>query len=118
MIYPQNFESKIGFDVIREVIASHCSNSLGRAMCVDMHFSTDYRLVCKLLKQTNEYLCILRTDNSFPNGSVYDLREGLLRLKTSGTYLSETELFQLWKTIESAADINAFLNEKHSALYT
>lgn len=117
MIYPQNFESKIGFDVIREVIASHCSNSLGRAMCVDMHFSTDYRLVCKLLKQTNEYLCILRTDNSFPNGSVYDLREGLLRLKTSGTYLSETELFQLWKTIESAADINAFFNEKNSALY-
>ena len=82
-----------------------------------MHFSTDYRLVCKLLKQTNEYLCILRTDNSFPNGSVYDLREGLLRLKTSGTYLSETELFQLWKTIESAADINAFFNEKNSALY-
>ena len=65
----------------------------------------------------NEYLCILRTDNSFPNGSVYDLREGLLRLKTSGTYLSETELFQLWKTIESAADINAFFNEKNSALY-
>ena len=39
MIYPQNFEQKIGFDEIRTLLTGHCLSTLGiEQMCIrDRH---------------------------------------------------------------------------------
>ena len=42
MIYPDSFEKKIGFAAVREMVANHCTSSLGIEYCQDMAFSTDF----------------------------------------------------------------------------
>ena len=40
MIYPANFEQKIGFDRLREQIAALCSMQAGRRLIEEERFST------------------------------------------------------------------------------
>ena len=117
MIYPDNLEYKIGFDIVRKTLASKCSNPLGKAECESMTFSNDYRLIVNSLSQTNEYLSIIKSTNDFPNGSIFDLRESLLKIKAAGSFLTETELYQLGKTLVSAAEICDYFTEEKSAAY-
>ena len=117
MIYPDNLEYKIGFDIVRKTLASKCSNPLGKAKCESMTFSNNYRLIVNSLSQTNEYLSIIKSTNDFPNGSIFDLRESLLKIKAAGSLLTETGLYQLGKTLVSAAEICDYFTEEKSAAY-
>jgi DNA mismatch repair protein MutS2 len=117
VIYPDNLEYKIGFDIVRKTLASKCSNPLGKAECESMTFSNNYRLIVNSLSQTNEYLSIIKSTNDFPNGSIFDLRESLLKIKAAGSFLTETELYQLGKTLVSAAEICDYFTEEKSAAY-
>ena len=117
MIYPDNLDYKIGFDIVRKTLASKCSNPLGKAECESMTFSNNYRLIVNSLSQTNEYLSIIKSTNDFPNGSIFDLRESLLKIKAAGSFLTETELYQLGKTLVSAAEICDYFTEEKSAAY-
>ena len=42
MIYPQNFEQKIGFDSIRQLLKEKCLSTLGQERVQDMAFSESY----------------------------------------------------------------------------
>lgn len=117
MIYPDNLEYKIGFDIVRKTLASKCSNPLGKAECESMTFSNNYKLIVNSLSQTNEYLSIIKSTNDFPNGLIFDLRESLLKIKAAGSFLTETELYQLGKTLVSAAEICDYFTEEKSAAY-
>jgi DNA mismatch repair protein MutS2 len=39
MIYPENFEQKIGFDKIRQLVTARCLSSLGEENVTKMAFS-------------------------------------------------------------------------------
>ena len=45
MIYPQNFEQKIGFDQIRQLLKDKCLSTLGEEKVSDMGFSEQYEVV-------------------------------------------------------------------------
>ena len=61
MIYPKNFEQKIGFDVVRHEISRHCVSPLGVTYAERMQFSSQFDEVSRLLAQTNEFLGILQS---------------------------------------------------------
>ena len=82
-----------------------------------MTFSTDFETITQLLTQTNEYLSIIKTSNDFPNGSIFDLKEELTRVRAIGAFLTENELFLLGKTLNSAMEICDYFNEENSAKY-
>lgn len=82
-----------------------------------MQFSSDFATIQTWLEQTNEYLSIRKSDNNFPNGPVYDLRQELSRIKVDGTFFTESELFRLRKTLHSAAEICNFFNDDNSAKF-
>ena len=66
MIYPSNFEEKIGFTQLRRYLSEKCISPLGVRKCEAMSFLTNFEKVkCRLL-QTNEMLQILRNDNELP----------------------------------------------------
>ena len=50
MIYPQNFEQKIGFDQIRQLLKDRCLSTLGEERVSDMVFSDQYEEVEEKLK--------------------------------------------------------------------
>lgn len=118
MIYPDNFENKIGFDEIRIRLADRCICQLGRQKVEEMTFMTEFDKIETLLNQTMEFVNILRQENSFPDQNYHDISEALSRIKIIGTWLDETELLCLWRSLETISGIVNFLNkEENASLY-
>jgi DNA mismatch repair protein MutS2 len=95
MLYPKNFEDKIGFDKIRQQLAEWCSGPLGRAFVQRMRFSERYDVVHKLQSQTEEFRKLLASGESFPEGNFLDVSESLQKAAIEGAFLSEEEFFDL-----------------------
>lgn len=112
MIYPANFEQKIGFTTVRSKIASHCISTLGLACCERMQFSTQYEIVKMLLEQTDEFLSILKDGIDFPLNFVFDLRSSLKAIMAPGTFLSAENLFNLQRSLTTVSDIVKFFSSK------
>ncbi len=115
MIYPDYFENKIGFDEIRIRLADRCICQLGRQKVEEMTFLTEFDKIDILLNQTMEFVNILRQENSFPDQNYHDISEALSRIKIIGTWLDETELLCLWRSLETISGIVNFLNKEENA---
>lgn len=111
MIYPENLEDIIGVNTVRQFIKEKCLSSLGEERVETMSFSTDYNKVQELLNQTNEFLLIIRNNENFPTDNFIDNREVLVHIIEDITaWFSETELFELMKTLVAVQDIVHFLD--------
>ncbi len=109
MIYPQNFESKIGFDQIRSLVKGKCLSTLGEERVDDMAFSDSFRQVEERLELVDEFVRLLQTDDGFPAQYFFDVRPSLKRIRIEGMYLDEQELFDLRRSLETIRDIVRFL---------
>ena len=109
MIYPDNFEQKIGFDKIRNKIKEHCLSPLGEEAAEQITFSTDYQNIVKMVEECNEFLSIIESEKDFPCDHFYDVRVALKRLKVVGTYIDTNELFDLRRSLSSIINIINFL---------
>ena len=54
MIYPKNYEQKIGFDEIRRLLKEHCRSGLGRERVDEIAFRDDAETVNEWLQQVRE----------------------------------------------------------------
>ena len=118
MIYPDNFEQKTGFDEIRQMLSDRCICPLGMQLVDEMQFQTDFQAVEKALDQTMEFVRILTEGKSFPDQNYHDLREAMARIKVVGTWLDESELLGLWRSLETISGIVEFLGkEENQGLY-
>ena len=95
MIYPDNYEHKIGFKSIREMLSAHCISAMGLENAEKMAFSSDKALIVKSLEQTEEFLHLLQTGIPFPMRDFHDLREAFHQIQIEGTCLSVEDLFAL-----------------------
>ena len=66
MIYPQNFEQKIGFDQIRQLVKGKCLSSLGEERVDEMDFSTRFGEVEERLELVDEFVRLMQAEDSFP----------------------------------------------------
>lgn len=110
MIYPHNFESKIGFDQIRELLKRKCLSTLGADKVNEMTFLTDFNVIDEKLEQTNEFLRILQEKQAFPDEHFFDVRESLKRIRIEGMYLDEEELFDLMRSLDTIVQIVKFFH--------
>ena len=108
MIYPGNFESKIGFTTVRKEINSRCVSTLGQHCCEQMRFSTRLDEVKLWLNQTNEFLSILQSKREFPLNYFFDMRSTLKAIAVPGSHLSEQSLFDLQRSLMTVSEIGRF----------
>ena len=113
MIYPQNFELKIGFDQIRTLLKAKCLSTLGEEKVDDMDFSTDYEEINCRLEEVVEFIRIIQEeDDEFPCQYFFDVRSSLKRIRVEGLYMNEQELFDLRRSLETIRDIVRFLQKE------
>ena len=117
MIYPANFETKIGFDSIRKEITNRCLSTLGQKECAQMSFSANYDEVVEQLSRVNEFLSIINEDRDFPLNHYYDVGEWLKSILLSGTYITAERLFDLQRSLKTIEDILAFFSNPERAPY-
>ena len=112
MIYPQNFEQKIGFDQIRQLLKEKCLSTLGEEKVNGMTFSNRCDVVEERLGQVVEFVRILQEEEHFPAQYFFDMRSSLKRIKIEGLYLNEQELFDLCRSLETIRNIVRFLSSR------
>lgn len=112
MIYPQNFEEKIEFNLIREQLKEKCLSALGVERVDEMSFLTDFESIITRLKETEEFVHILQEEDTFPNDYFFDVRSSLKRITVEGMYMTEQELFDLRRSLETIEKILSFLRRK------
>ena len=87
MIYPENFESKIGFDRIRNQIAVLCITDGAREKLSGLHFSTSREEIVRLLEETFEMRTILMLESDFPESNYVDTALFLKKAEVTGAFL-------------------------------
>jgi len=61
LLVPQNFEAKIGFSTLRDLLEQLCLSALGRQYVAKMQFTTQHEQLSKLLAQTDEFAQLLNS---------------------------------------------------------
>lgn len=111
MIYPHNFEQKIGFDQIRQQVKGKCLSTLGEERVDEMTFSDNYDEINQRLEQVVEFVRITQEEEDFPAQYFFDVRPSLKRIRVEGMYMDEQELFDLRRSLETIRDIVRFLQQ-------
>ena len=110
VIYPNNFEQKVGFDEIRVQLKERCLSTLGKEKVDEMAFSTDAAQVNEWQEQIREFRRLLDEADDFPMQYFFDVRESISRIRLEGTHLEENEVWDLRRSLETIAGIVRFLN--------
>ena len=110
MTYPDNFEQKIGFNEIRNMLRQQCLSPLGKEQVDNMAFSSDAEQVNEWLRQVREFRRLMEEVEDFPLQYFYDVRASIQRTRVENTHLEEDELFDLRRSLKTIADIVAILN--------
>ena len=109
MIYPANFESKIGFSEIRAILRDNCMSSLGTEMVDKLEFSDDAVIINDMLNQVREFRHLLEECEDFPLSYFFDMRQSVSRIRLENTHLEEQELFDLRRSLDTIHKIKQIL---------
>ncbi|MBQ9678465.1 MAG: Smr/MutS family protein [Prevotella sp.] len=111
MIYPKNFEAKIGFDEIRTLLKVQCLSTLGKEKVDEIAFSDNVEMLNEWLQQVREFRRIRQEAESFPLNYFFDVRQSIARIRLENTHLEEDEVWDLRRSLETIANIVKFLND-------
>ena len=118
MVYPQNIEQKIDFQVIRDCLKGCCVSPLGKEKVDEMQWQEKYTIVQHLLVSLREMMGVLSDSTlAFPLGDIYDLREALSRIRIEGLYMDEGELFSLRKMLDYVGQLERFFGTLEASKY-
>ena len=116
MIYPQNFEDKIGFSRIRELISERCLCTLGIQRVQEMRFTDSFDDIKRWISETDEMMRILVLGD-FPENHFYDTRTALKRIRIENTFLETEELLQLCRSLDAITHIVEYLLRSEDDVY-
>ena len=109
MIYPNNFETKVGFHEIRMLLKERCMSSLGKEEVDKLSFSFEPDVVNEWQSQVREFRRLQEERDDFPMQYFFDVRESVNRIRLAGTHLEENEVWDLRRSMETIARIVRFL---------
>jgi len=109
VIYPNNFEEKIGFDEIRGLLKARCLSTLGKEKVDHIAFSNDAAEVNEWLSQLREFRRLQAEGDDFPMQYFFDVRESIRRIRLENTHLEENEVWDLRRSLQTIADIVKYL---------
>ena len=115
MIYPKNFESKIGFDEIRRLLKEHCLSTLGKERVDELGFSEQAATVNEWLEQVREFRRLQQATEKPELNFFFDVRESVARIRLENTHLEEEELWDLRRSLETIGVVVNFLNRSEDA---
>ena len=113
MIYPNNYEQKIGFDEIRRLLKGHCQSSLGQEKVDDIVFSDNAATVNEQMEQVREMRRMMQATEKPEMNYFFDVRESVARIRMENTHLEENELWDLRRSLETIGIVVTFLNKNN-----
>ena len=117
MIYPANFEQRIGFDRIREQVMGLCSMQSARQVIASEGFSTSSKEVEERLKLADQMRVVISMEHGADIGEQEDIATIVDKIAVEGSYITEEEAAVLLRSLKSAASIVEFILSRKEGLY-
>ncbi|MFI3322639.1 MAG: Smr/MutS family protein [Rikenellaceae bacterium] len=112
MIFPNDFESRLGFERIRQMIHDNCSTELAKTIAKEQKFSTDFTRVQRSLLQTWQMVEALTKYEDFPASGYVDTNHFIRKIGIEGMFLEPTELLSLRRAMELSDELRRFFDDK------
>ena len=120
MIYPANFEQKVGFDRVREQVAALCTMRAARGLLADETFCTSPREVERRLALADEMRQVVEMEHEFPGGEFPDTDRIVAKARIEGAFLDVEEVVSLRAALTAVEEVVTFLlgrgEERYPAL--
>jgi DNA mismatch repair protein MutS2 len=117
MIYPENFENKIGFDRIRKLLSEKCLSPMGLDKVDEIEFIDDFDSLSHKLSATFEFQQILQFEDFFPKENYFRISDCLNKIRIEGTFPEVPEVFDLKRSLETVKSILNFFRTKETVKY-
>ena len=114
MIYPKDFENKIGFKSVKDRLTDLCISEMGKEFVEKMRFSSDIERIKTRLSQIEDFLSLLQNGVPFPVRDYNDLREEFHHLRIEGTVINIESLFALKPTLSALSYVLNFFKSESS----
>lgn len=117
MIYPANFEQRVGFDRIRGQIIDACSMQSSREMIAQESFTHSPTKVEERLQLADEMRLMIMMEPDADIGEQDDIRDIVDKLSVEGSYLTAEECATLSRSLRLAASIVNFVLSRKEGSY-
>ncbi|MEQ9414606.1 MAG: endonuclease MutS2, partial [Cyclobacteriaceae bacterium] len=109
---PFDFETKLGFDQIRQRLSGYCISTLGRNEVEKIRFRTEYDKVKELLDQGSEFKSIKERGIPFPLSQYYDPSELYPVVAIEDSFIEAESLREIALSIQVIEDCVGFLKKE------
>ena len=117
MIYPANFEERVGFDRIRSQIIDACSMQSSREMIASESFSRSMRDITERLELADQMRQVIMMEPGADISEQEDIREIVDKIGVEGSYLTSEECATLCRSLRLAASIVGFILSRKEGSY-
>lgn len=101
MIYPKNYEHKIGFTDIKALLSGFCQSNLGKERVEELQMIKEVAQIRQKQQETQELRNILEEVVELPEMAFYDLRPSIQRIRLEGAHIEEEDLSKLKKSLDT-----------------
>lgn len=112
LIYPKDFEQRIGFDKIRDAVSHLCATEAAVERVRSAAFTADRAALLTTLGRVAEMRDILMLEGDYPGGGFIDMNRFLRRVRIEGSYLEPTQMVELARALEVLGALTAFFSAK------
>jgi DNA mismatch repair protein MutS2 len=117
VIYPVNFEEKIGFNSIRKMLKSFCISVMGVELAEQLAFTTNIHDISSSLEQEEAFRRLMDSGMPFAVKDYTDLRPELHRIRIDGTIIELEAMFELKLMLNIIQQLIQFYDSDASAGY-
>ena len=117
MIYPANFEQKIGFDRLRAQVAALCSMEAARRRIIEEAFSSSREEIERRQRTANEMRVLLMLDPDAPREEYPDVEHIVSKIGVEGSFLDVAEVVVLRRALTAVGDMVGFILNRPEAQY-
>ena len=116
MLYPKDFEYKIGFTPLRQLLMEKCETDMGRLRVSDMEFLKDRKLLKKELGSVFEMKRLISSQISLPQFSFFNVAHWLKEKRSPGSFMSSEQLYYSGITLETMKEMHHFFNKEDASI--
>lgn len=109
MIYPENFEIKIGFDRIRASVAERCNTSAAVRKLEEHRFTSDTGELERRLAAADQMLSVVMMESDFPNEEFCDPTALIAKMRVEGTFMDLEEAVLLARSLRQVDAVAGFV---------
>lgn len=115
MIYPRDFEQKIGFSPLRHLLKEKCETEMGAEEVDRMTFSADRKLLQTELGCVDEMKRLISSGIPLPRFSYHNVALWLKQHRSPGAYLSADQLYLSALSFRTMKEVYSFFHREDNS---